>query len=79
MVRYGALARILGSVLLRARLAMYLHGRNVNLSKRSNARRLPEMTKVTGAVQILIFFTVMAQSVFCQMPIKRMMRIELMR
>ena len=43
---------------------MYLHGRNVNLSKRSNALRLPEMTKVTGAVQILIFFTVMAQSVF---------------
>jgi len=37
------------------------------------------MTKVTGAVQILIFFTVMTQSVFCQMPIKRMMRIELMR
>src|SRR6185436_17631948 len=72
MVRYGHLARILGSVLLRARLARYLHGRNVNLSKRSNALRLPEMTKVTGAVQILIFFTVMAPSVFCQMPIKRM-------
>ena len=31
---------------------MYLHGRNVNLSKISNAHRLPEMTKVTGAVQI---------------------------
>jgi hypothetical protein len=60
--------------LLRARLPMHLHGRNVNLSKISNARRLPEMTKVTGAVQILI-----AQSVFCQMPIKRMIRIELMR